>query len=754
MNIKKFLLSLVFVCSLTTPAMLYGQGKAVHENGNDQNGLLTIVQDTKLTAIKGLLQRLLPKQTNSFVFEEIKSLAGRDVFELQSNGNKIVIRGSNTNSMAVGLNHYLKYYCLTTVSWYKDEVLYIPAVLPVVPQLIRQEARCQNRFFLNYCTYGYSMPWWQWSDWERLIDWMALNGINMPLAITGQEAVWYNVWKKMGFTDMQIRGYFTGPAFLPWHRMANIDHWDGPLPQSWLDNQIVLQKKIVKRERELGMKPVLPAFSGHVPAMLKEKYPDVKLTSLGNWAGFDSTYNAYFLDPFEPLFNKIQKMFLDEQTRLFGTDHIYGADPFNEVSPPSWEPSYLASASKQIYGSLHQVDSAAKWLQMGWIFYFQRKDWTNERIKAFLEAVPQNKMILLDYFCDNTEIWKLTNKFYGQPYIWSFLSNFGGNTFLKGDIQDVENKINNVFANGGDNLWGLGGTLEGLDVNMFMHEYVFEKAWSKDPVDVNEWAAALATRRLGKKDEDAIAAWQLLFNKIYIKGDAKHQTSLTCARPSFTGHNGDFTDNAIPYSNKDLLKAWQLLLNPATSKSPAVYQFDLVNIGRQVLGNYFTIVRDSFSVAYYRHDIKGLENYGNKMEGIINDMDELLSTNSSFLLGKWLHDAEAFGKDKAERKYYNEDARKLITTWGGSLTDYASRNWAGLMKTYYGKRWQFFIEDVTNATKDNKVFDEKVFNEKVAVFEQNWTKGNDEYSAVPTGDYLKISRALYKKYAPEIELSK
>ncbi|MEI3155517.1 MAG: alpha-N-acetylglucosaminidase TIM-barrel domain-containing protein [Odoribacter sp.] len=53
-----------------------------------------------------------------------------------------------------------------------------------------------KRFFLNYCTFGYTMAWWQWRDWERFIDWMALNGVNMPLAITGQEAIWLKVWKK------------------------------------------------------------------------------------------------------------------------------------------------------------------------------------------------------------------------------------------------------------------------------------------------------------------------------------------------------------------------------------------------------------------------------------------------------------------------------------------------------------------------------------------------------------------------------
>jgi hypothetical protein len=37
--------------------------------------------------------------------------------------------------------------------------------------------------------------WWDWRRWEKEIDWMALQGINLPLAFTGQEAVWQKVFK-------------------------------------------------------------------------------------------------------------------------------------------------------------------------------------------------------------------------------------------------------------------------------------------------------------------------------------------------------------------------------------------------------------------------------------------------------------------------------------------------------------------------------------------------------------------------------
>lgn len=218
------------------------------------------------------------------------------------------------------------------------------------------------------------MAFWDWDDWQRFIDWMALNGINMPLAITGQEAVWYKVWKDIGLKDQDILSYFTGPVYLPWHRMANIDSWNGPLPMEWLENQSKLQQQILSRERELNMKPVLPAFNGHVPAALKRIYPEADIQTLGKWAGFTKEYHCSFLNPEEPLFALLQKKFLKEQRKLFGTEHIYGIDPFNEGEPPSWKPDYLNKVSSDLYHTLKEADSEAEWLQMTWMFYFDREN--------------------------------------------------------------------------------------------------------------------------------------------------------------------------------------------------------------------------------------------------------------------------------------------------------------------------------------------------------------------------------------------
>lgn len=49
------------------------------------------------------------------------------------------------------------------------------------------------RYYQNVCTSSYSFVWWNWERWEKEIDWMALNGINLALAFTAQESIVYKV---------------------------------------------------------------------------------------------------------------------------------------------------------------------------------------------------------------------------------------------------------------------------------------------------------------------------------------------------------------------------------------------------------------------------------------------------------------------------------------------------------------------------------------------------------------------------------
>ena len=708
---------------------------AVNANGNDDV--------EQATALAG---RLSARLADKVEFRKMEAEQGKDAFTLESHGGKVIIGGNNANSMAVGLNRYLNRYCKVTVSWYAGVPMELPDVLPDVPAPERITARVPQRFFLNYCTWGYTMPFWQWRDWERFIDWMALNGVNLPLAITGQEAVWYNVWTKLGMTDKQVRSYFTGPAYLPWHRMANIDGWCGPLPKEWLENQTALQQRIVERERALNMRPVLPAFAGHVPGALRELFPDADIQALGGWAGFDEQYRTYFLNSEDPLYTRIQRLFLEEQTRLFGTDHIYGIDPFNEVDPPSFEPDYLNKVSRHIYESLTAVDPDAEWLQMAWFLYYQRKDYTPERTRAMLTGVPQGKMTMLDYYCEYKEMWREHEGFYGQPFIWCYLGNFGGNTNVQGRVKEAGERIERALAECGDNLVGIGSTLEGLDVQQFPYEYILEKAWDFAKTDeqvVNE----LADRHAGHQDSHAREAWRLLYDNVLDITPSNFAAPLPCSYPAM-----DKESRTVKYNPHDLLAVWDALLAQDRVTTDAM-TIDLVWVGRQLLGDLFLVEKQALDKAYRQRDKEGVFAHSGLMIELLSDLDDLNSHHPHATLAHWLRQARKLGKTTEVKDYYEMNAKRLITTWGGSLNDYACRNWNGLMWNYYAKRWEIYIRNITAAILGNADFDNDSFRAAADKLQEKWvtTKDDDIVQTEIDSDVLTHCRELREKYSQQLE---
>ena len=40
--------------------------------------------------------------------------------------------------------------------------------------------------------------WWDWSRWEKELDWAALWGVNLVLAYTGQEQIFKQVYNSIG----------------------------------------------------------------------------------------------------------------------------------------------------------------------------------------------------------------------------------------------------------------------------------------------------------------------------------------------------------------------------------------------------------------------------------------------------------------------------------------------------------------------------------------------------------------------------
>jgi len=540
--------------------------------------------------------------------------------------------------------------------------------------------------------------------------------------------------------------------------MANIGGWGGPLPQSFIDAKLKLQKKILARQREFGITPILPAFAGHVPPQLKKVYPNAKIAQLTPWTGFDQKYYTYFLDPMDPLFYKIQQLYLQTQTAEYGTNHIYSADPFNEMVPPSWEPEYLATVSETIYSSMKEVDPDASWVQMGWLFFHSRNHWTNDRIKAALQAVPQDKMILLDYYGEYIELWRQTEAFFGQPWIWCYLGNFGGKTDITGHLEKIEEQLNAVLKSSEHKqFWGIGTTLEGFDVNPVVYEFLFEKAWHPEPVDMKHWCRDYARRRMGMNDPVIEAAWDIMRDKIYRQTCWIEMSSIIRSRPCLSGRQRWSKLGTGGYDEKDLEKIWTLLIKADTKVMLRdSYRYDLVNITRQVLSNYALRLRNQMNIAYENRDEKLFQVYATEFLQLLCDLDRLLTTRGEFLLGKWLEDAKSFAISEKEEKYYEFNARNLLTTWGHpnntELIDYSARDCGGLIKGYYLPRWQLLINMVSDALEKGQSFDGDAFEKQVGAFEWKWIASSEVYPSFPIGDSVTVVMELYKKYLPRLDI--
>ena len=51
---------------------------------------------------------------------------------------------------------------------------------------------------------------------------MVMNGINLPLAFTAQEAIWQRVYLRLGLTQKELDEHFGGAAFLAWCVIAKL----------------------------------------------------------------------------------------------------------------------------------------------------------------------------------------------------------------------------------------------------------------------------------------------------------------------------------------------------------------------------------------------------------------------------------------------------------------------------------------------------------------------------------------------------
>ncbi|XP_019427591.1 PREDICTED: alpha-N-acetylglucosaminidase isoform X2 [Lupinus angustifolius] len=707
-------------------------------------------------AAKGVLKRLIPTHLSSFEFNIVsKDACGGVSCFLINNHNKsgkygpeIIIRGTTAVEIASGLHWYLKYWCGAHVSWDKTGGIQTtsipkPGSLPLLKDEVLIKRPVPWNYYQNVVTSSYSYVWWDWERWEKEVDWMALQGVNLPLAFTGQEAIWQKVFKDFNISSEDLNNFFGGPAFLAWARMGNLHGWGGPLSQNWLDQQLVLQKQIISRMLELGMTPVLPSFAGNVPAALAIIFPKAKITRLGD------------------------------------------CDTFNENTPPTNDTTYISTLGAAVYKAMSKGDSNAVWLMQGWLFYSDSSFWKPPQMKALLHSVPFGKMIVLDLFADVKPIWKTSFQFYGTPYIWCMLHNFGGNIEMYGVLDAISSGPVDARVSANSTMVGVGMCMEGIEHNPVVYELMPEMAFRDDKVQVLEWLKSYSRRRYGKADHQVEAAWEILYHTIYNctdgiadhnhdyivvfpdwdpttnfkSGIPDHQKKIEFLPPGSRRYLFQETPSEMPkvhlwYSPDDVIKALQLFLAGGKNFAGSLtYRYDLVDLTRQVLSKLANQVYINAVTSFQKKDIDALRSHSNNLLQLIKDIDVLLASDDNLLVGTWLESAKKLAVTASEIKQYEWNARTQVTMWydtngttQSKLHDYANKFWSGIVENYYLPRAATYFSHLSESLKQNKKFNLVEWRKQWISHSNKWQEGNELYPVKAKGDALAISQALYEKY--------
>ena len=495
----------------------------------------------KEDVIDGLLERQFPEIKDRFEFKIEES--DQTFFEISTSGTdplqtKIIIKGNNKLSISSGIGYYLRYHALSQISWTGDSLKNIKnKKLPPLKEPIKKISKLQYSYYMNTCTHSYSASWWDWSRWEREIDWMALNGVNLPLAFTGLEYVTRKLFKEFGFTDEELKDWFAGPAFMAWYRMGNVNGWGGPLPDEWIDYEHDLQLQILERMGEYGMTPVLSMFTGYVPETFKSHYPDSNVTMASDWACFADKYRTYALEVTDPLFNKLAKRFIEIQTETYGTSHIYNGDVYNEMLPSTNDTEYLRRSSQGTFEGIRAADPEAIWLMQGWLFVNEAYYWKKPQVEAYLSGVPNDGMIILDLFTEYTPVWSKFENYFGKKWIWCTLHNFGGTPGMWGNLTHLLQKPQEDIDNSNGTMVGIGITMEAIDQNYVVYEAVLENKWLDGKVEnISTWVENYSSRRYGDDSINQVKeAWEIMKENIYYA--PYHNVSQIEYVPSFTANN-------------------------------------------------------------------------------------------------------------------------------------------------------------------------------------------------------------------------
>ena len=653
-------------------------------------------------ALYDLILRVTKKKAyaDKFCFVKCESKDLMDSYSIYDKGDKIVIEANNTLSAAVAFNYYLTEKC----SCYFGPVttnMNLPENPPAAGEKYTQSSRFLYRYFMNYCTFGYTYLFCGWKEYERLLDWAALSGVNLMLNIVGHEIVERDMLISLGYTKEEATAYIAGPAYTPWQWMGNLTSFAGNLPDWWFEKQKRLSIKINERMRELGIGIMMPGFFGLVPLDFKEKFPKSNPAGQGSWC--DAFLRQPLLTDTDPMFEKTADAFYNKTKEHFGKIDYFSGDPFHEGG---------LTDGIDMTAFAEKMCRKMKEHSKGGVWFFQ--SWGDNPRQEILKGFKKEDVLIGYLRADKT--YDSFKGYDGYPYLYMCVQSFGGTRKQDGNIKGFLSEPLKIADKEGEPLAGIGMAMEAVEMDEPTFDLLSMLSVRNDKMEPDEFIKRCMSSRYGYISENLKKVYNLLLDKIYVL--TKDHTysgreSALCARPALFAHNtsywaavkGGYTSDTLYEIIKLLLKEYDRL------KNNEAYILDLSELLRQLNAELGHEYIDKFSSAWEKGDKETFEKYTEKFLRLFDRANALMGLNSRTRLDNWVKRAENYSEDEEHKALFRFNARNLILLWASKegaiwLRDYAYREWHGMMP-HYKKRWEAFFEELKEqfGTKLNDTID-------------------------------------------------
>ncbi|GAA4658065.1 hypothetical protein GCM10023347_06430 [Streptomyces chumphonensis] len=685
-------------------------GRGVPSGGGEGSG-------GGMEAARAALERLLPDHADQFA---LTLLDGRERFTLGGGRGAVEIGGTSPAVALTGVHWYLKYTCRAHLSWAGSQTE-LPTTLPAPRAAEERAATVPHRFALNDTHDGYTAPYADWPRWERLIDVLALHGVNEVLVTPGTEAVYHRLLQEFGYTEREARAWVPAPTHQPWWLLQNMSAYGGPVGPELLAARTELGRRIAARLRELGMAPVLPGYFGTVPRGFAARNAGARTVPQGTWAGLP---RPDWLDPRTDAFAAVAAAFYAHQRELFGAPAHVKMDLLHEGGDAGDVP--VPEAARGVERALHAALPDATWVILGWQH--------NPRRELLEGLARPERMLVVDGLSDLERVTDREADWGGVPYAFGTIPNFGGRTTLGAKTHRWAERFTAWRDRSGSALRGTAFMPEAAERDPAAFELFSELAWREEPVDRAAWFAEYADFRYGGRDPAAREAFAALRETAYRidSRDGRPHDSVFAARPSLTARSGTYYATHSPAFDPPAFDAAfaALLRVAAPLRGSDAYRYDVVDAARQAVANRSWLLIGRLEEAYAEKDRRTFARLATLWLELIRLADDVAGAHRGFLLGPWLADARRSAAGAEERAELERTARVLLTTWadrptadGGRLADYANRDWHGLIADVHLVRWRRYLDELQDALaadRPPRTFD-------WYAHEEPWTRRTDDH---------------------------